>query len=78
MRMASDYGIEVIGVVVSMKIAASCCSLRFCGNPGGPLIAASTETTKVSPQPQWRDDYARKRETFRAQYAAARGRRPPS
>jgi hypothetical protein len=28
----------------------------------------------VSPQSQWRGDYARKREIFRAQYAALRGR----
>jgi xylulokinase len=45
---------------------------------GGPLVAVpSTQAAKVLPQPHWREDYARKRETFRAQYAALQGRRQP-
>jgi xylulokinase len=42
---------------------------------GGPLIGASpAQATTVPPKPQWRGDYARKRERFRAQYAALRSR----
>jgi xylulokinase len=42
---------------------------------GGPLVgAAPAQAMTVSPQSQWRGDYARKREIFRAQYAALRGR----
>jgi xylulokinase len=42
---------------------------------GGPLIgAASAQAQTVSPRPEWRDDYARKREAFRTQYVALSGR----
>jgi xylulokinase len=42
---------------------------------GGPLLGAPQATKQaISPRPEWRHDYARKREAFRRQYIALRER----